>query len=66
MYFSIIMKNFYFISSQNDKTTFLFTRHISWGGEHSAINWCDSATGKIAFLLSLLFFIGTNRHIVKM
>lgn len=57
MYFSIIMKNVDFVLSQNDKTTFLFTRHVSGGGEHSAKNWCVSAMGEIAFLLSLLFLL---------
>lgn len=59
MSFSNKMKTFYLVFSQNDKKNpQLFNLHFTFlgGGEHSAENWCVSAMGKIAFLLSLLFY----------
>lgn len=60
MSFSNKMKTFDLVFSQNEKKkkTQLFYLHFTFlgGGEHSAENWCVSAMGKIAFLLSLLFY----------
>lgn len=58
MSFSNKMKTFDLVLSQIDKTKQLFYLLFTFlgGGEHSAENWCVSAMGKIAFLLSLLFY----------